>query len=290
MKKAEIQRKLDDIISFSGIERYIDTPVKRYSSGMYVRLAFGVSAHLESEILIVDEVLAVGDAEFQKKCLGKMKDVSGQGRTVLFVSHNLAVLKQLCERSVLMEFGQVKRVGDSQSVINEYLTGGIETNEFGTVPDNYPRNNYEKGYLKINAVKIFNSDSQDINVLRYLEPCTLEIELDVLKRVDKVVVGLSFLSREGERISFSSSNDKVEKTYMSLEPGKRTVAVNIDQRLLPGNYSVSLFFMNDQGYPYDAIDHFGSLFVENFGKGDEYYHWAKSIGYVNFKSEIKIIK
>jgi lipopolysaccharide transport system ATP-binding protein len=108
MRKHEITRKIDEIIAFSGVERYIDTPVKRYSSGMYVRLAFAVAAHLESEILIVDEVLAVGDADFQKKCLGKMNDVSkGEGRTVLFVSHNMAAVKQLCSKIIVLENGLV---------------------------------------------------------------------------------------------------------------------------------------------------------------------------------------
>ena len=122
MRKREIDRKLDEIIDFSGVERYIDTPVKRYSSGMYVRLAFAVAAHLESEILIVDEVLAVGDAEFQKKCLGKMGEVSkGEGRTVLFVSHNMAAISQLCKKSMLLKHGQLGILDNTQLVINQYL-------------------------------------------------------------------------------------------------------------------------------------------------------------------------
>ena len=121
MRKKEITRKLDEIIDFSGVERYIDTPVKRYSSGMYVRLAFAVAAHLESEILIVDEVLAVGDAEFQKKCLGKMGDISkGEGRTVLFVSHNMAAVKSLCTRGILLENGKVVFDGNSKETISRY--------------------------------------------------------------------------------------------------------------------------------------------------------------------------
>ena len=115
---------IDEIVDFAGVERYIDTPVKRYSSGMYVRLAFGVAAHLESEILIVDEVLAVGDAEFQKKCLGKMKDVSqGQGRTVLFVSHNMGAIKTLSDNAILMKNGILELVGATQNVIDGYLNG-----------------------------------------------------------------------------------------------------------------------------------------------------------------------
>lgn len=122
MRKHEIARKFDEIVDFSGVERYIDTPVKRYSSGMYVRLAFAVAAHLESEILIVDEVLAVGDAEFQKKCLGKMGDISkGEGRTVLFVSHNLASVKQLCGSGLVMRNGTLVFEGSSPKAINYYL-------------------------------------------------------------------------------------------------------------------------------------------------------------------------
>ena len=121
MSRAEIIRKFDDIVSFAGVERFLDTPVKRYSSGMYVRLAFAVAAHLEPEILIVDEVLAVGDAEFQKKCLGKMHEVSRGGRTVLFVSHNMGAIQTLCSRAIWLDQGQVRCDGESSDTINRYL-------------------------------------------------------------------------------------------------------------------------------------------------------------------------
>jgi ABC-type polysaccharide/polyol phosphate transport system ATPase subunit len=130
MRKREIDRKLDEIIDFSGVERYIDTPVKRYSSGMYVRLAFAVAAHLESEILIVDEVLAVGDAEFQKKCLGKMGEVSkGEGRTVLFVSHNMAAVQSLCGKGILLEDGGISLSSNVDIVLKKYVNEKI-TNHF----------------------------------------------------------------------------------------------------------------------------------------------------------------
>lgn len=122
MTRREITRKFDEIVAFAGIERYVDTPVKRYSSGMYVRLAFAVAAHLESEILIVDEVLAVGDAEFQKKCLGKMGDVTqGEGRTILFVSHNMAAVKTLCESAIMLDKGMISYVGSTEEAISHYL-------------------------------------------------------------------------------------------------------------------------------------------------------------------------
>ena len=129
MSKTEIHRKFDEIVAFAEVSRFLDTPVKRYSSGMYVRLAFAVAAHLEPEILIVDEVLAVGDAQFQQKCLGKMQDVAQNGRTVLFVSHNMAAIRQLCNRSILLDHGQVKYVGTAESGVMRYLDGAGSTTD-----------------------------------------------------------------------------------------------------------------------------------------------------------------
>ena len=141
MTKREITRKLDEIVDFSGCERYLDTPVKRYSSGMMVRLGFAVAAHLEPEILVVDEVLAVGDAEFQKKAIGKMQDVSkGEGRTVLFVSHNMPSIRQLCSSGVMLENGLVKTIGDIDSVVDTYLT-----------------DNAFRGALLLDSIKLYNS-------------------------------------------------------------------------------------------------------------------------------------
>ena len=149
MTKGEISRKLDEIIDFSGCERYIDTPVKRYSSGMTVRLGFAVAAFLEPEILVVDEVLAVGDAEFQKKAIGKMQDVSqGEGRTVLFVSHNMASIQQLCRHGILLKNGMVEKVGDAGDVVDYYL-GGLKTvSDF---------NRYGDGAVRVMDSRISNS-------------------------------------------------------------------------------------------------------------------------------------
>ncbi len=136
MSHAEIRSKFDEIVAFAGVEKFLDTPVKRYSSGMYVRLAFAVAAHLEPEILVVDEVLAVGDAEFQKKCMSKMQDVaSGTGRTVLFVSHNMIAVQSLCEQAVLLERGHLKSAGPAASVIASYLSESMESNQAVTWDD-----------------------------------------------------------------------------------------------------------------------------------------------------------
>jgi lipopolysaccharide transport system ATP-binding protein len=153
MRKKEIVRKFDEIVDFSGVERYIDTPVKRYSSGMYVRLAFAVAAHLESEILIVDEVLAVGDADFQKKCLGKMGDISkGEGRTVLFVSHNMASVSTLCNRGILLGNGMIQFDGSIKSTVAKYLQNNT-TSQNGT----YVNHSIQQDSLKIQRITIIDS-------------------------------------------------------------------------------------------------------------------------------------
>lgn len=152
MRKKEITRKFDEIVDFSGVERYIDTPVKRYSSGMYVRLAFAVAAHLESEILIVDEVLAVGDAEFQKKCLGKMGHISkGEGRTILFVSHNLIAIKNLCKNGILLHQGKLELNGNIDSIINYYKNLEESIKELKLFSNGDQANNE---FIKINEIKL----------------------------------------------------------------------------------------------------------------------------------------
>lgn len=151
MTKREIKAKFDEIVDFSGVERYIDTPVKRYSSGMYVRLAFAVAAHLEPEILIVDEVLAVGDAEFQKKCLGKMKDVSvSEGRTVLFVSHNMAAVKTLCDSAMLLNMGHIECIESPEYALARYMSGGAEFANYRMF-----NNTHVSEFLNIEQISIY---------------------------------------------------------------------------------------------------------------------------------------
>jgi lipopolysaccharide transport system ATP-binding protein len=175
MTKQEIKKKFDEIVAFSGVERYIDTPVKRYSSGMYVRLAFAVAAHLESEILIIDEVLAVGDMEFQKKCLGKMDEVAkGQGRTVLFVSHNMAAVKSLCEKGIVIENGQKVYQGLIGEAVKHYMSKGSESvlrRQFDFV-----RNDH----FVLNQIGIFNEPLEREELLLDKHKILIETTFDVL--------------------------------------------------------------------------------------------------------------
>jgi lipopolysaccharide transport system ATP-binding protein len=179
MRKKEVHRKFDEIVAFSGIEKFIDTPVKRYSSGMRVRLAFSVAAHLEPEILIVDEVLAVGDAEFQKKCLNKMEDVGQQGRTVLFVSHNMPALTRLCSRAILLERGQVVEDGPCDQVVSKYLASGIGTSALREWKD--PQTAPSGPMARLRAVRVKNIDGKVTEKVDIRRPVLLEMTYDVLE-------------------------------------------------------------------------------------------------------------
>ncbi len=182
MRKKEIARKFDEIVDFSGVERYIDTPVKRYSSGMYVRLAFAVAAYLESEILIVDEVLAVGDAEFQKKCLGKMNEVSkGEGRTVLFVSHNLGAIQQLCNKAILIQLGSIEYSGSVEAAINKYAaktTGSYYKSSYINYNSAYIKEAY---FINIQKFKINNVNKGESFGIRFhiINPEEKKLELQI---------------------------------------------------------------------------------------------------------------
>ena len=170
MTKAEVKQKLDEIIDFSGCERYIDTPVKRYSSGMTVRLGFAVAAHLDPEILVVDEVLAVGDAEFQKKAIGKMQDVSrGEGRTVLFVSHNMASIQNLCKTGVLMETGEIKMIGQVNDVVSKYIESNLgEVGDISSINQfkRFGPTTKEIEILELERISSYSSDSSNNIILR----------------------------------------------------------------------------------------------------------------------------
>jgi lipopolysaccharide transport system ATP-binding protein len=179
MKRAEINRKFDEIVAFAEVEKFVDTPVKHYSSGMYLRLAFAVAAHLEPEILIIDEVLAVGDARFQKKCLNKMQDVGQAGRTVLFVSHNMPAISRLCERAMLLDEGIILADGLAHEVVSVYL----KSENDATAERKWPDLNKAPGsdVVRLRAVRVRIKDGQIANVVDIRQPVRLEMEYEVLK-------------------------------------------------------------------------------------------------------------
>ena len=245
MSKQEIRNKFDEIVAFAEIEKFIDTPVKRYSSGMYVRLAFAVAAHLEPEILIVDEVLAVGDASFQKKCLGKMKEVSGQdGRTVLFVSHNMTAVQSLCSRGVLMKNGQTAFIGDTEECVRQNLTAG------GQLPTEAKWDDVEKApgnekvrILGIRAVSK-RTDGQDASLFDMATPVDIEIRVRVFKKC-VFHTTLHFQSDQGIT-AFTSGGLPPRDHNQQTEPGEYRLVCQIPAHLLnEGGYSIRLLLVED---------------------------------------------
>jgi lipopolysaccharide transport system ATP-binding protein len=237
MKRAEIQRKFDEIVAFADIERFLDTPVKRYSSGMYVRLAFAVAAHLEPEILIVDEVLAVGDYQFQRKCIGKMKDVAaGEGRTVLFVSHNMAAVRSLCRTGLVLGNGHVEFRGTAEGAVQHYMRQDIRLNadarlEFSSAGVTGPR---------MVAATLY---CGDVPATQLLMGDTLTVEIEFAHETPvQPRVGLVIVSADGIRII--NTNNRFQPGE-GADDGARRGNVRCELGVLPlvgGTYSISLWF------------------------------------------------
>ena len=256
MKRTEIDKKFDEIVDFSEVEKFIDTPVKRYSSGMYLRLAFAVAAHLEPEILVVDEVLAVGDAEFQKKCLGKMSDVAQQGRTVLFVSHNMSAVLRLTQETLVVDHGKLLMRGPTPEAIDYYLSKGL-TEEGQKVWQPEEIATASKPFKPI-AIRILNKQGDIAEVVRSTEPFTIEIEYELKKQIKGLRVGIYLLTTRGEYIFTSFDTDEAQlyedKTvreagrYISrcdipanlLNEGRYVVGVNAS------TYMIKRYFQDDQ--------------------------------------------
>lgn len=200
MTRTEIKRKFDEIVAFSGVERFLDTPIKRYSSGMSVRLAFAVAAHLEPEVLIVDEVLAVGDAAFQKKCLSKMGEVSREGRAVLFVSHNMAAVCQLCDRGIWLDGGGIKMTGDVSEVVKQYLAvdAAQKPDRTWTYPGDAPGDDR----VRLLSAGVF-QEGQAAAVVDINLPCRVEMEFQVLQDARNLITGASFYDAQGTCLSAS---------------------------------------------------------------------------------------
>jgi lipopolysaccharide transport system ATP-binding protein len=245
MTKQEITRKLDEIVDFSGCERYIDTPVKRYSSGMKVRLGFAVAAHLDPEILVVDEVLAVGDAEFQKKAIGKMQDVSkGEGRTVLFVSHNMASIRHLCYRGVVLENGRIAFMGEVNDAVDKYMLSNSVVLDQKTISD-YSRSRNCNGEIKFFSIDFLNNKNEPITP-HSGEFVRVHLGIEVLQDTIHGKLSIDLFSQFDSLLmnmpSFIVNGD------MALKKGKYYVDCDIDRLpLTGGSYKLSLWASNENG-------------------------------------------
>lgn len=280
MTKQEIKAKFDEIVDFAGVERYIDTPVKRYSSGMYVRLAFAVAAHLDPEILIVDEVLAVGDAEFQKKALGKMKDVSSkQGRTVLFVSHNMTAIKNLCSSSIYMNQGKVIGMGATEIVINDYMardTATVRTKQFFETPEHAPGDERVK-MQRIEIRPLLQNPNDPITV-----QIPILVEFDFWNYVDDAVINLSMRveTMMDDCVFVAVSEAK------QINKGLHSAVCNIPAHLLnDGIYRISMLIVGNA----EPIFNFADIaFVEVIESRDASNWHGKWPGFLRPKLDFKL--
>jgi lipopolysaccharide transport system ATP-binding protein len=251
MTKAEIKSKLDEIIDFSGVERYIDTPVKRYSSGMYVRLAFAVAAHLEPEILILDEVLAVGDAEFQKKCLGKMGDVARGGRTILFVSHNMAAIRQLCNNCILLTSGGIEAIGLADEICNLYLN---KTNLIEEKSELIFEENSSKEFQLL-SLKLLNDKAEPTNNFSCEDSIKIEMTCVSRKPVPGLYGAMLIYNNEGIHVLMSDSYDVGNNNLDKIMPGEYNIRIKIPPRILGhGTYKLLINFTSSQGFSDFWID------------------------------------
>ena len=272
MNKAEVRRKFDEIVEFSGVGQHIDTPVKWYSSGMYVRLAFAVAAHLEPEILIVDEVLAVGDAEFQKRCLGRMSEVASEGRTVLFVSHNMQAIRRLCRTGILLEKGRLIAQGEAESVIRGYLASVGRTDEGRQVwTDDHLLGDE---LCRVRAVTISDEDGAPGAAFFSSRPITVTLEFDLARTDPSFTAGFDLATIDGVVVFRSYLTDQSDDAGMRLKPGRNAIRCTIPAGLLnSGRYLVNLriglhwikwIVYSDDVLQFDVIaDHGESLFLND---------------------------
>jgi lipopolysaccharide transport system ATP-binding protein len=267
MSKSEIQRKFDEIVAFAEIEKFLDTPVKRYSSGMYVRLAFAVAAHLEPEILIVDEVLAVGDAQFQKKCLGKMEDVGKEGRTILFVSHNMATVKQLCTRAILLQSGTIVDDGSPAQVISRYMQNTIQ----GSVSGNGKVYKHIQGdrRAEITKISLNESDGQEA-IVSIFEPLQLTIDYQIKHPIDEFeCFVLVHTIEDGEVQASLFQRDSGTTVTPSAATGQLTL--KFQNQFLPGRYVLSAGIFDKNRHFVDWVEYAETFYVETaFSNGQRY--------------------
>ncbi|HYO07477.1 MAG TPA: ABC transporter ATP-binding protein [Tepidisphaeraceae bacterium] len=279
MRRAEVRRQFDAIVDFAGVERFLDTPVKRYSSGMYVRLAFAVAAHLDPDILIVDEVLAVGDADFQKKCMGKMQDVSRrQGRTVLFVSHNMGAVNDLCTRCVLLDGGAVAADGTPDQVTRSYLSSGSGGGGGG---GGRAMIDLANGASDACFTRLQLSDDQGVAATTFdvRRPINVRMAFSLKRRIPGLQAGVEVFNYRGDRI-FYHTNLYANPRVIVEEPGDHELAVQLPpQFLVPGDYSMTVALHVPNVENFDVREHALSFEIEDTGSA-RYEYGRNEIGCV----------
>jgi lipopolysaccharide transport system ATP-binding protein len=264
MTKREINRKFDEIVDFSGVEKFLDTPIKHYSSGMRLRLGFAVAAHLDPDILVVDEVLAVGDAAFQKKCLSAMEDLRANSRTVLFVSHNLAAVENLCGRCIWIDAGQVRMDGETRRVIEAYM-GTMSTGQTSSVELHNLENRRGNGKIRYRAVEFLSPEGISREVIRAGDPVVMRFHYVAHEVIAEPSFGFRMYNEMGTLITDTSIwHHGINIPY--LEPGEGYLDLEIASlNLMPAKYTLSLWLTDMSGAAmlFDNVEHGVSFEIEN---------------------------
>jgi lipopolysaccharide transport system ATP-binding protein len=281
MRRREIDAKFDEIVDFSGIERFIDTPVKRYSSGMFVRLAFAVAAHLEPEILLVDEVLAVGDAEFQRKCLGKMQEVSEHGRAVVFVSHNMAAVQRLCSRVFVIDHGRVVLEGNAPDAVAAYLDRAGPEQETGVAVIRDDTERFQgTGAARLRKVVMSDADGMPTSSIRLGQRLRVTLCYEVFEHFDDAVIELGICTTEGQRLVTVQNTDRMASPFR-LVKGFHEVTAELDVVLLPGEFVLEVALHTGAGITSELVYRALRFTALNVAEGDEAsYPWPTVRGYV----------
>ncbi len=278
MRRKEILARYDEIVEFAGVEQFIETPVKRYSSGMLVRLGFAVAAHLNPEILIVDEVLAVGDAEFQRKCIGKMESAAGDGRTIVFVSHNMSSVRSLCDRVALIEKGRLTEQGRADQVIADYLdrVQPIQHGGISTIGPEAIR--VGSGEAKVTRVSLLNDEGEPIEEVLFGQPFTVAIEFEVAKKLPSAVFTIGVSEPGGARILTANSTDRGGDVRQP-GPGMLEVRARFEVTMLPGEFVVDVGVVTGTGQIIDSLERVISFTSRNLAPaGDDHYPWEPVVG------------
>ena len=289
MKKEEIRNKLENIIAFSEIEAHINTPVKRYSSGMKVRLAFSVAAYLEPEILLIDEVLAVGDASFQDKCLNKMNSISQAGRTILFVSHQLHWINELCSRCISIDEGQISMDGKPKDVIEKYLANNDQKRQRGIIHLSNTNSDYNNGSLKISTIELSGENGKLKNEFYFKENITVRLALDIKSKLKNCSICVMIGDLRGKIILYSESGN-IGSFKGDIKKGKHESITRIRSKMLPGVFSIYLGVGTDNGQTLEWLERVFDFKVLRIGVNPESnYPWDTVHGLVNDNSiwEIK---
>ena len=274
MTRREIRKKFDEIVAFAEIERFLDTPVKRYSSGMYVRLAFAVAAHLEPEILIVDEVLAVGDVEFQKKCLGKIGDVSRGGRTVLFVSHNLDAVRNLCRGAILLQAGELIFNGSAENAVDQYLSRDVNLN--GEVIFEHSEN--KAAFFR--NVRVLNHAGETSGSIDVRQGFSIEFAYEVPRPLKNLEVAFRILTSDGRPVFTSLISEALPGILEQAQQGIRKAKARVPGNFLfPGNYIINVALHESAGRIFDHHDAVLKISIEDTGTIFTKYHQdSRTIG------------